>query len=124
MEILPVLVTAASPVLVVLFTWLTRRGLDRKAAETKEQVDLLTAQRETFDAIITPLQDGLAALRKENASLMERVNHLEKDTRASEHRISLLITALEASIAHLQARYGDPGPELDPRVKKMLQEVT
>ena len=123
MEILPVLVTAASPVLVVLFTWLTKRGMERKAAETKEQVDILTAQRETFTAIITPLQEGLAALREENANLMERVNHLEKDTRASERRISLLIAALEASLVHMQARYGDPGPELDPRVKQMLREA-
>lgn len=121
--LVPALVTGVSPLLVVLFTWLTRRGLDRRAAEAKEQVDMLTQQRENFTAVLQPLQNSLQILREDNHKLQDRVVKLSKAVRAAERKANLLEDALEEVLRHLDVHYGDNGPLLDPRVSEILKEL-
>lgn len=114
-------IAALSPLMVAFFTWITRRGLERrtvdaqnKAAELKQQTDLLGQQREDFKALIGPLQETVVDLRA-------RVAHLEAAVDRSNRLNVRLIQALEDVLEHLEERYQDPGPRLDRDIKDLLK---
>lgn len=112
---------ALSPLLVAFFTWLTRRGLDRRAveaqtraAEAQEYENRLTQQREDFKALMDPLQDTVAALR-------DRVEHLEEQV-SSARRISFsLARSLDQVLEYLEREYQDQGPSLAKDVQEYLE---
>lgn len=118
-----VLLTAASPLLVVLFTWLTRRGLDRRAAEAKEENDRLAQQRADFEALIGPLQDTVDRVEKANAALRDRVEHLEDAEEKSSAQTRLVARTLRDVLRYFQTTYNDHGPELDRRVEDLLEAL-
>lgn len=120
-EWIPVAVTGTSPLLVVLFTWLTRRGLDRRAAEAKTQVDTLTQQREDFKAIVEPLQDSVTSLRADNRALQDALDELTTSLRSAERREALLISAVDVLKTYIFHTYNDTGPRLDPRVNVLIE---
>ena len=114
-------IAALSPIMVAFFTWITRRGLERrtveaqnKAAEIKQQTDLLGQQREDFKALIGPLQETVVDLRA-------RVSHLEAAVDKSNRLNTKLIKALEDVLEHLEEHYQDPGPRLDRDIKDLLE---
>lgn len=111
---------ALSPLLVAFFTWLTRRGLDRRAAEAQvkankvqEYNNLLTQQREDFKALIDPLQATVAALR-------ERVDSLEGQVQAARRLSTRLAGALDSVLEYLEDKYQDQGPALAEDVEEYL----
>lgn len=112
---------ALSPLLVAFFTWLTRRGLDRRAveaqtraAEAQEYENRLTQQREDFKALMDPLQDTVAALR-------DRVEHLEEQV-TNARRISFsLARSLDQVLEYLEREYQDQGPSLAKDVREYLE---
>lgn len=112
---------ALSPLLVAFFTWLTRRGLDRRAveaqtraAEAQEYENRLTQQREDFKALMDPLQDTVAALR-------DRVEHLEEQV-TNARRISFnLARSLDQVLEYLEREYQDQGPSLAKDVQEYLE---
>lgn len=116
------IVTALSPVLVVLFTWLTRRGLDRKAAEAKEVTDRLEQQRLDFQAIVEPLRTSLTTLGEANDTLKERVGSLERKTTRAERKTALVVKAFNQVLDYFHEKYQDPGPVLDRRVRELLED--
>lgn len=111
---------ALSPLLVAFFTWLTRRGLDRRAAEAQvkankaqEYNNLLTQQREDFKALIDPLQATVATLR-------ERVDSLEGQVQAARRLSTRLAGALDSVLEYLEDKYQDQGPALAEDVEEYL----
>lgn len=116
------IVTALSPVLVVLFTWLTRRGLDRKAAEAKAMTDRLEQQRMDFQAIVDPLRTSLTTLGEANDTLKDRVESLERKTIRAERKTALVVRAFNQALDYFHEKYQDPGPVLDRRVRDLLED--
>lgn len=112
---------ALSPFMVAVFTWITRRGLDRRTAEAQERAgelaeyeNRLTQQREDFKALVDPLQDTLAALR-------ERVDQLETQVRTANRLNSRLVSDMERVLKHLADNYQDKGPELSHETAELLE---
>lgn len=106
--------TVSMPLILAFFTWLTRRGLDRKSAESQEQSARLTQQREDFLAVIGPLQAQLERTSSHVDSLEKRTAQAEKNTR-------IVGRALRSSLRYFQDKYDDPGPDLDPRVNSIIE---
>ena len=122
-ETYALVLTAASPFLVTLFTWMTRRGLDRRAAEAKEENDRLAQQRADFEALIGPLQDTVARVEKANAALRERLDIVEEAEERSSAQTRLVARTLRDVLRYFQATYNDHGPELDRRVEDLLEAL-
>lgn len=113
-------VAAVSPFMVALFTWVTRRGLERRAAEAQERAEeraefelRLTQQREDFQALLSPLQDTVRSLR-------ERVAVLEAQAGEADRNVKRLVRGLEQVLEYLREKYQDDGPELSPQVGALL----
>lgn len=109
-----------SPLLVAFFTWLTRRGLDRRAAEAQEKANeaqeyenRLTQQREDFKALMGPLQSTVATLR-------DRVDVLEEQVQAARRLSTRLAGALDNVLEYLEEKYQDQGPSLAEDVEHYL----
>jgi hypothetical protein len=123
-EYIPAVITGLSPVLVVLFTWITRRGLDRKATEAKAQADRLAQQREDFSAIVGPLQASVETLQKQNMSMRDRMDTMEDKADKAERNTRTVARALRGTLDYYHNKYGDTGPELDRRVLELLEAET
>lgn len=109
-----------SPLLVAFFTWLTRRGLDRRAAEAQEKANesqeyenRLTQQREDFKALMGPLQSTVATLR-------DRVDVLEEQVQAARRLSTRLAGSLDNVLEYLEEKYQDQGPSLAEDVEHYL----
>lgn len=107
---------ALSPVMVVLITHLTRQGLDRKAEAAKTFTSRLEQQRADFMALIDPLQE-------DNKALRERLEKLENRTGNAERKASLVVRALRNTLNYLHSNYQDKGPDLDPAVMALLNDM-
>ena len=122
-ETYALVLTAASPLLVVLFTWLTRRGLDRRAAEAKEENDRLAQQRADFEALIGPLQAAAERVEKANEALRARVEHLEDAEEKSAAQTRLVVRTLRNVLSYFHDTYNDHGPDVDRRVADLLEAL-
>lgn len=122
-ETYALVLTAASPFLVVLFTWMTRRGLDRRAAEAKEENDRLAQQRADFEALIGPLQSAAERLEKANEALRTRVEHLEETADQSAAQTRLVVRTLRNVLRYFHETYNDHGPDVDRRVVDLLEAL-
>lgn len=120
-EYLPEIITALAPLLIALFTWITRRGLDRKAAEAKDQADRLAQQREDFTAIVGPLQSSVETLQKQNMAMRERMDAMEDKADKAERNTRAVARALRGTLDYFHNKYGDTGPDLDRRVIELLE---
>lgn len=97
-------VAAATPFMLALFTWLTTRRINSRAAD-----------RADFDSLIGPLQATVDTLYNRVSVLEQRVGRAESDTRT-------LARGFRDTLAYLETHYQDPGPELPERVRELLEK--
>lgn len=119
-EIFTAVVAAMSPVFLGVFTWLTRRGLETRAAEENTLDKRLAQQRDDFNAVVEPLKDSIARLREDNDKLAERVNDLDTRLDAAEGDNRELVFDFKRTLDHLAREYNDPGPRRGARVNELL----
>lgn len=119
-EIFTAVVASVSPLLLALFTWATRRGLERQAAEESTLDRRLAQQRDDFSAVIDPLKDAVLRLREDNDKLTVRVNDLDARLGAAEEVNRELVYDFKRTLDHLAREYNDPGPRRGARVDKLL----
>lgn len=108
------IVTASMPLVLAVFAWLTRRRIDNNTAEDSRLEVRLSQQRADFDSLIKPLQATVASLYKRVEALENRAAKAEGDTRT-------LAQGLRDTLEYMEDRYQDPGPELSPRVRDLLE---
>lgn len=120
MSTISVLVAAISPLLLGLFTWLTRRGLEKRKAEESRVDRQLTQQRDDFTAITESLNKAIARLETDNVKLATRVDHLDERLDAAESDNQALVFDFRRTIDHLDRNYQDPGPARTQRVNEIL----
>ena len=113
-------VAALSPVFLGVFTWLTRRGLEARAAEENTLDRRLAQQRDDFNAVVDPLKDSIARLREDNDKLAVRVNDLDMRLDAAEGDSRELVFDFRRTLDHLAREYDDPGPRRGARVNELL----
>lgn len=97
-------VATATPFMLALFTWLTTRRINSRAAD-----------RADFDSLIGPLQNTVDVLYNRVGVLEKRVGRAESDTRT-------LARGFRDTLGYLETRYQDPGPELSERVRDLLEK--
>ena len=116
-ELVTQVVTAASPFMLAVFAWLTKRRIDNRAAEDSRINARLENQRADFQAVIGPLQAGYETLQT-------RVTGLEKRVARSEADVHILTGAVRDTLEYLDTRYQDPGPVLPDRVNHLISGGT
>lgn len=119
-EIFTAVVAALSPIFLGVFTWLTRRGLETRAAEETTLDKRLAQQRDDFNAVVEPLKDSIARLREDNDKLTERVNDLDTRLDDAEGLNRELVYDFKRTLDHLDREYSDPGPRRGARVNEVL----
>lgn len=119
-EIFTAIVAALSPIFLGVFTWLTRRGLETRAAEETTLDKRLAQQRDDFNAVVEPLKDSIARLREDNDKLTERVNDLDTRLDDAEGLNRELVYDFKRTLDHLDREYSDPGPRRGARVNEVL----
>lgn len=120
LTIFTAVVGALSPFMVVVFTWITRRGLEKRAAEETTLDKRLAQQRDDFKAVVDPLKDSVARLRADNDKLTERVNELDSRLDETEVDNRELVFDFRRTLDHLDRNYNDPGPQRTTRVNELL----
>lgn len=120
LEIFTTVVVSISPIFLGVFTWITRRGLEVKAAEETTLDKRLAQQRDDFNAVVNPLKDSIARLREDNNNLTERVNDLDKRLDDAEGDNRDLVYDFKRTLDHLDREYKDPGPRRGARVNELL----
>lgn len=120
LTIFTTVVGALSPFMVVVFTWITRRGLEKRAAEETTLDKRLAQQRDDFKAVVDPLKDSVARLRADNDKLTERVNELDSRLDETEVDNRELVFDFRRTLDHLDRNYNDPGPQRTTRVNELL----
>lgn len=113
-------VGALSPFMVVVFTWITRRGLEKRAAEETTLDKRLAQQRDDFKAVVDPLKDAVIRLRADNDKLTDRVNELDSRLDETEVDNRELVFDFRRTLDHLDRKYSDPGPQRTTRVNELL----
>ena len=63
-SIVTAVVAACSPIILGVFTWLTRRGLETRAAEETTLDKRLEQQRNDFNSVIVPMQETVKRLQR------------------------------------------------------------
>lgn len=120
LEIFTGAIAALSPIFLGIFTWLTRRGLEIRAAEETTLDKRLAQQRDDFNAVVEPLKDSIARLREDNDKLTERVNDLDTRLDDAEGLNRELVYDFKRTLDHLDREYSDPGPSRGARVNEVL----
>lgn len=120
LDIFTVVVSATSPLLVAAFTWITRRGIEARAAEETTLDKRLAQQRDDFKAVVDPLRDSIARLREDNDNLTMRVNDLDARLDDAEGDNMALVYDFKRTLDHLDREYSDPGPRRGARVNELL----
>lgn len=120
LEIFTAVVAALSPIFLGVFTWLTRRGLEERAAEETTLDKRLAQQRDDFNAVVEPLKEAITRLREDNDKLAEHVNDLDKRLDAAEEDNLALVYDFKKTLDHLFHRYNDRGPRRAVRVDELL----
>lgn len=120
LTIFTAVVGALSPFMVVVFTWITRRGLEKRAAEETTLDKRLAQQRDDFKAVVDPLKDAVIRLRADNDKLTERVNELDNRLDETEVDNRELVFDFRRTLDHLDRNYNDPGPQRTTRVNELL----
>lgn len=120
LTIFTTVVAALSPFMVVVFTWITRRGLEKRAAEETTLDKRLAQQRDDFKAVVDPLKDAVTRLRADNDKLTERVNELDNRLDETEVDNRELVFDFRRTLDHLDRNYNDPGPQRTTRVNELL----
>ena len=123
-DVFTTLIAALSPFLLALFTWLTRRGLEARAAEEATIDRRLAQQREDFNAVVAPLKDAVVRLREDNDKLAERVKTLDARLDVAEGHTRELVFDFKRTLDHLEREYNDPGPRRGARVNELLGYTT
>ena len=123
-DIFTAVVAALSPIFLGIFTWLTRRGLETRAAEETTLDKRLAQQRDDFNAVVEPLKDSIARLREDNDKLTERVNDLDMRLDDAEGLNRELVYDFKRTLDHLDREYSDPGPRRGARVNEILGYTT
>lgn len=119
-EIFTAIVAAGSPVFLGVFTWITRRGLEKSAAEETTLDKRLAQQRDDFNAVVAPLKDSIDRLRADNDKLTQRVNDLDARLDMAEGDNHALVYDFKRTLDHLFTTYNDKGPRRAPRVDELL----
>lgn len=119
-DIFTAVVAACSPVILGVFTWLTRRGLETRAAEETTLDRRLAQQRNDFTAVVEPLQEAVTRLQTNNDKLTERVNELDDRLDKAEGDNRELVYDFKRTLDHLDREYNDPGPRRGARVNELL----
>lgn len=119
-EVFATVVAAGSPVFLGVFTWITRHGLEKSAAEETTLDKRLAQQRDDFNAVVTPLKESIDRLRADNDKLTKRVNDLDARLDVAEGDNHALVYDFKRTLDHLFTRYDDPGPRRAPRVDELL----
>ena len=119
-EVFTAIVAAGSPVFLGIFTWITRRGLEKSAAEETTLDKRLAQQRDDFNAVVAPLKDSIDRLRADNDKLTERVNDLDARLDVAEGDNHALVYDFKRTLDHLFNKYNDHGPRRAPRVDELL----
>lgn len=117
---LPAAVTAASPFLLAVFAWITKRGLEQKTYEETALDRRLAQQRDDFNSVIAPLQASVTELRNANARLGERVDDLDNRLDLAEADKRELVYDFRRTLDHFETIYNDPGPRRGARVTELL----
>ena len=107
-------VTLASPFLLAVFAWLTKRRIDNRAADDTSLEMRLNAQRADFQAVVGPLQEGYKSLQERVQALEDRVTRAEGDAH-------VLTVAFRDTLEYMSDRYDDPGPVLPERVNRLIK---
>lgn len=124
LTILSGIVTALSPVLVVVITWWLNRRINARAAADKSMVDRLQQQREDFNSVMDPLRKQVDALSTREAALAVKVEALEDRLDQAEDDQRYLVYDLRRSRSYYQDTYQDPGPTLTNRTVAIIERVT
>lgn len=119
-SVISTILAACSPFLLALFTWLTRRGLERRKAEESLLDKQLTQQRDDFTAITEQLNKAVERLEADNTKLSARVDSLDTRLDAAESDNQALVFDFRRTIDHLDRHYQDPGPARTRRVNEIL----
>lgn len=119
-DIFTAIVAAGSPVFLGVFTWVTRRGLEKRAAEETTLDKRLAQQRDDFNAVTAPLKDSIDRLRVDNDKLTQRVNDLDARLDVAEGDNHALVYDFKRTLDHLFVKYNDPGPRRALRVDELL----
>lgn len=119
-EVFTAIVVAGSPVFLGVFTWITRRGLEKSAAEETTLDKRLAQQRDDFNAVVEPLKDSIDRLREDNDKLTKRVNDLDARLDVAEGDNHALVYDFKRTLDHLLRVYNDHGPRRAPRVNELL----
>lgn len=119
-EIFTAVVAAGSPIFLGVFTWITRRGLEKSAAEETMLDKRLAQQRDDFNAVVAPLKDSINRLREDNDKLTKRVNDLDTRLDVAEGDNHALVYDFKRTLDHMLNRYNDRGPQRAPRVNELL----
>lgn len=120
MDTLTTALAVASPFLLAVFTWLTRRGLEQRAAEENTLDKRLAQQREDFKAVVDPLKDAVVRLQGDNDKLGERVDDLDRRLDEAVSDRNELTYDFRRTLDHLDTKYNDPGPRRSARVNELL----
>ena len=120
LEIFTAVVAALSPIFLGVFTWLTRRGLEERAAEETTLDKRLAQQRDDFNSVVEPLKDAITRLREDNDKLAKHVNDLDKRLDVAEGDNLALVYDFKKTLDHLFHRYNDRGPRRAARVDELL----
>lgn len=120
MDTLTTVLAAASPFLLAVFTWLTRRGLEQRAAEETSLDKRLAQQREDFKAVVEPLKSDVVRLRDDNDKLGARVDDLDRRLDEAVSDRNELTYDFRRTLDHLDTKYNDPGPRRSGRVNELL----
>ena len=119
-SIVTAVVAACSPIILAVFTWLTRRGLETRAAEETTLDKRLEQQRNDFNAVIVPMQETVKRLQTNNDALTKRVDDMDARLDAAEGDKRELVYDFRRTLDHLDREYKDPGPRRGARVNELL----
>lgn len=114
-------VTALSPIILAVFTWLVNRRINRRAADDKALGERLLAQREDFKAVMDPLQSQVTQLATSNSELTGKVAVLEKRVDRAEDDQRYLVYDFRRTRHYYLERYRDGGPTLTSRTRTILE---
>lgn len=119
-SIVTAVVAACSPIILGVFTWLTRRGLETRAAEETTLDKRLEQQRNDFNSVIVPMQETVKRLQSNNDALTKRVDDMDVRLDVAEGDKRELVYDFRRTLDHLEREYKDTGPRRGSRVNELL----
>lgn len=116
-----ILLTLITVLGVPLFTWITKRDIDRRAASEEQLTQRLKEQREDFNVLLDPLKEELSRLREENSTIKKSVEGLEQRLDDEERDNRLLLATLFEAVEALANAVPPIKIYLPARVQELLK---